>query len=119
MQTCCQSLYFCQFDNAALATVFFAQVSSLLWSEEHKEIISGHGFAKHELIIWKYPSMNRVADLTGKRCSLYLFAFFASGWCNSATRWCALYVGVVRHTYNDAVRQPCFGVWCMLLKCGR
>ncbi|KAM7287620.1 cell division cycle protein 20 homolog [Ixodes scapularis] len=42
-----------------------SQVSSLLWSEEHKEIISGHGFAKHELIIWKYPSMNRVADLTG------------------------------------------------------
>lgn len=42
-----------------------SQVSSLLWSNEYKEIISGHGFAKHELIIWKYPSLNKVADLTG------------------------------------------------------
>ncbi|CAN8004577.1 unnamed protein product, partial [Ixodes hexagonus] len=42
-----------------------SQVSSLLWSEEHKEIMSGHGFAKHELIIWKYPSMSKVTELTG------------------------------------------------------
>lgn len=42
-----------------------SQVSSLLWSNEYKEIISGHGFSKHELIIWKYPSLSKVADLTG------------------------------------------------------
>ncbi|KAL1431347.1 hypothetical protein MTO96_014204 [Rhipicephalus appendiculatus] len=42
-----------------------SQVSSLLWSNEYKEIISGHGFSKHELGIWKYPSMRKVADLTG------------------------------------------------------
>lgn len=42
-----------------------SQVSSLLWSNEYKEIISGHGFSKHELSIWKYPSMRKVAELTG------------------------------------------------------
>lgn len=42
-----------------------SQVSSLLWSNEYKEIISGHGFSKHELGIWKYPSMRKVADLIG------------------------------------------------------
>ncbi|XP_077518321.1 cell division cycle protein 20 homolog isoform X1 [Amblyomma americanum] len=42
-----------------------SQVSSLLWSDEYKEIISGHGFSKHELSIWKYPSMRKVAELTG------------------------------------------------------
>ncbi|XP_037569502.1 cell division cycle protein 20 homolog [Dermacentor silvarum] len=42
-----------------------SQVSSILWSNEHKEIISGHGFSKHELSIWKYPSMRKMAELTG------------------------------------------------------
>ncbi|XP_064476452.1 cell division cycle protein 20 homolog [Ornithodoros turicata] len=42
-----------------------SQVSSLLWSEEYHELISGHGFAQNQLIIWKYPSMTKVAELTG------------------------------------------------------
>lgn len=42
-----------------------SQVSSILWSNEHKELISGHGFSKHELSIWKYPSMRKMAELTG------------------------------------------------------
>lgn len=42
-----------------------SQVCSLLWNEEHKEIVSGHGFAKNQLTIWKYPSLAKVAELTG------------------------------------------------------
>lgn len=42
-----------------------SQVSSLLWSEEYHEVVSGHGFAQNQLIIWKYPSMTKVAELTG------------------------------------------------------
>lgn len=42
-----------------------SQVCSLLWNAEHKEIISGHGFSNNQLTIWKYPTMTRVADLTG------------------------------------------------------
>ncbi|EEZ98810.1 cell division cycle protein 20 homolog [Tribolium castaneum] len=42
-----------------------SQVCALLWSCNYKEIISGHGFANNELIIWKYPAMTKVAELTG------------------------------------------------------
>ncbi|XP_011142016.1 cell division cycle protein 20 homolog isoform X2 [Harpegnathos saltator] len=42
-----------------------SQVCSLLWSTNYKEIISGHGYAQNQLTIWKYPTMTKVADLTG------------------------------------------------------
>lgn len=42
-----------------------SQVSSLLWNKEHREIISGHGFSQNQLSIWSYPTLAKVADLTG------------------------------------------------------
>ncbi|KAJ8030813.1 Cell division cycle protein 20-like [Holothuria leucospilota] len=42
-----------------------SQVSSILWSKEYREIISGHGFSQNQLTIWKYPSMDRVTNLKG------------------------------------------------------
>ncbi|XP_053644802.1 cell division cycle protein 20 homolog isoform X5 [Cherax quadricarinatus] len=42
-----------------------SQVSSILWSSHYKELISGHGFSNHQLTLWKYPTMCKVADLTG------------------------------------------------------
>ncbi len=42
-----------------------SQVCSLLWSTTYKEIVSGHGYAQNQLTIWKYPAMNKVAELTG------------------------------------------------------
>ena len=36
------------------------QVCSILWSKHHKELISGHGFSRNQLTIWKYPSMTKV-----------------------------------------------------------
>ena len=37
-----------------------SQVCSILWSTNYKELISGHGFANNQLIIWKYPGMSKV-----------------------------------------------------------
>lgn len=42
-----------------------SQVCSLLWNKEHREIISGHGFSQNQLTIWKYPTLNKVTELTG------------------------------------------------------
>lgn len=42
-----------------------SQVCGILWSSEYREIISGHGFVNNELIIWKYPQLTKVAELTG------------------------------------------------------
>lgn len=40
-----------------------SQVSGLLWNTEHRELVSGHGFSKNELNIWRYPSLEKVAEL--------------------------------------------------------
>ncbi|CAG4935951.1 unnamed protein product [Parnassius apollo] len=40
-------------------------VCSIVWSTHYKELISGHGYANNQLVIWKYPLMTRVAELTG------------------------------------------------------
>lgn len=42
-----------------------SQVCSILWSTNYKELISGHGFAQNQLVIWKYPTMTRVNELKG------------------------------------------------------
>ncbi len=42
-----------------------SQVCSLLWSKHSKELVSSHGFSQNQLCVWKYPSMTRVAELTG------------------------------------------------------
>ncbi|XP_041483134.1 cell division cycle protein 20 homolog [Lytechinus variegatus] len=42
-----------------------SQVSGILWSREHKELITGHGFAQNQLTIWKYVTMERICDLKG------------------------------------------------------
>ncbi|XP_069718252.1 cell division cycle protein 20 homolog [Phaenicophaeus curvirostris] len=42
-----------------------SQVCSILWSTNYKELISGHGFAQNQLVIWKYPTMVKVTELQG------------------------------------------------------
>lgn len=42
-----------------------SQVSSLLWNETYKEIISGHGYPNNQLTIWQYPNMTSKAELLG------------------------------------------------------
>jgi len=42
-----------------------SQVCNLLWSKNVNEIVSTHGYANHEIVIWKYPSMVKVATLLG------------------------------------------------------
>ena len=42
-----------------------SQVCALQWSANDKELVSSHGYSHNQLILWKYPSMVRVAELTG------------------------------------------------------
>jgi cell division cycle protein 20 (cofactor of APC complex) len=41
-----------------------SQVSGLLWNKNDRELLSSHGFAQNHLTLWKYPSMDRMAELT-------------------------------------------------------
>lgn len=42
-----------------------SQVCSLQWNRHEREILSSHGFSQNQLCLWKYPSMAKVAEMTG------------------------------------------------------
>ncbi|XP_077190232.1 cell division cycle protein 20 homolog [Paroedura picta] len=42
-----------------------SQVCAILWSTNYKELVSGHGFAQNQLVLWKYPTMSKVIELKG------------------------------------------------------
>jgi cell division cycle 20-like protein 1 (cofactor of APC complex) len=42
-----------------------SQVCNLVWSKNVNEIVSTHGYSLNQIIVWKYPSMQKVATLTG------------------------------------------------------
>ncbi|KAF0739348.1 hypothetical protein Ae201684_004917 [Aphanomyces euteiches] len=42
-----------------------SQVCNLLWSKNSNEVVSTHGYSLNQVIVWKYPTMQKVATLTG------------------------------------------------------
>jgi cell division cycle protein 20 (cofactor of APC complex) len=42
-----------------------SQVCQLQWSRHHKELISSHGYSQNQICVWKYPTMTKLAELTG------------------------------------------------------
>jgi len=42
-----------------------SQVCALLWNKNERELLSSHGFTQNQLILWKYPSMVKLAELNG------------------------------------------------------
>lgn len=42
-----------------------SQVCGIIWSKHLKELVSSHGFSQNQIIVWKFPSMTKQADLIG------------------------------------------------------
>ena len=42
-----------------------SQVCAIVWSRNEEELVSSHGFSHNQLTLWKYPSMVKMAELTG------------------------------------------------------
>ncbi|XP_010540329.1 PREDICTED: protein FIZZY-RELATED 2 [Tarenaya hassleriana] len=42
-----------------------SQVCNLVWSKNVNELVSTHGYSQNQIIVWKYPSMSKLATLTG------------------------------------------------------
>jgi len=61
----CIRTWNCQNGNMLSCTETRSQVCSLVWNSEYKEIVSSHGYPDNQIVIWKYPHMSRVAELTG------------------------------------------------------
>ena len=42
-----------------------SQVCNLTFSKNVNELVSTHGYSLNQIMVWKYPSMQKVATLTG------------------------------------------------------
>jgi cell division cycle 20-like protein 1 (cofactor of APC complex) len=42
-----------------------SQVCNLAWSKNVNELVSTHGYSQNQIIVWKYPTMSKIATLTG------------------------------------------------------
>lgn len=42
-----------------------SQVCNLAWSKNSNELVSTHGYSRNQVVVWKYPSMQQIALLTG------------------------------------------------------
>lgn len=56
-----------------------SQVCNLVWSKTLNEIVSTHGYQLNQIIVWKYPTMQQVATLTGHRLRVLYLAMSPDG----------------------------------------
>ena len=42
-----------------------SQVCNLMFSKTSNEIVSTHGYSDNAIVVWKYPSLKKIATLTG------------------------------------------------------
>jgi cell division cycle protein 20 (cofactor of APC complex) len=42
-----------------------SQVCALQWNTHERELLSSHGYSQNQLCLWKYPTMTKMAEMTG------------------------------------------------------
>jgi cell division cycle protein 20 (cofactor of APC complex) len=56
-----------------------SQISGLLWSDKNRELLSSHGYNQNNLVVWKYPQMERLVELNGHANRVLSVAVSANG----------------------------------------
>mmetsp|Transcript_13362 Transcript_13362/g.24735 ORF Transcript_13362/g.24735 Transcript_13362/m.24735 type:complete len:535 (+) Transcript_13362:457-2061(+) len=56
-----------------------SQVCNLMWSKNVNEVVSTHGYSLNQIIIWRYPSMSKIATLTGHTYRVLYLALSPDG----------------------------------------
>eukprot|EP00825_Cyclidium_porcatum_P044481 TRINITY_DN6541_c0_g1_i1.p1 TRINITY_DN6541_c0_g1~~TRINITY_DN6541_c0_g1_i1.p1 ORF type:complete len:566 (-),score=104.62 TRINITY_DN6541_c0_g1_i1:424-2121(-) len=56
-----------------------SQVCNLMFGKNVNELISTHGYSLNEINIWKYPTMEKIADLTGHTSRVLFLAMSPCG----------------------------------------
>ncbi|ONK76913.1 uncharacterized protein A4U43_C02F1190 [Asparagus officinalis] len=56
-----------------------SQVCNLAWSKNVNEIVSTHGYSQNQIMVWKYPSMSKIATLTGHTLRVLYLALSPDG----------------------------------------
>ncbi len=52
---------------------------NLLFSKNVNELVSTHGYSDNAIVVWKYPSMKKVATLTGHSYRVLYLAMSPDG----------------------------------------
>ena len=56
-----------------------SQVCNLIFSKNINEVVSTHGYSLNQIIVWKYPSMEKVTALTGHSYRVLYLAMSPDG----------------------------------------
>ncbi|CAA7398111.1 unnamed protein product [Spirodela intermedia] len=56
-----------------------SQVCNLAWCKTVNELVSTHGYSQNQIMVWKYPSMGKVATLTGHTLRVLYLAVSPDG----------------------------------------
>ncbi|VFR02246.1 unnamed protein product [Cuscuta campestris] len=56
-----------------------SQVCNLVWSKNVNELVSTHGYSQNQVIVWRYPTMSKVATLTGHTYRVLYLAISPDG----------------------------------------
>jgi cell division cycle 20-like protein 1 (cofactor of APC complex) len=66
--------------NTALSCVHTgSQVCNLVWSKSVNELVSTHGCSQKQIIVWRYPTMSKLATLTGHTLRVLYLAISPDG----------------------------------------
>jgi len=66
--------------NTALSCVDTgSQVCNLAWSKNVNELVSTHGYSQNQIIVWRYPTMSKLATLTGHTLRVLYLAVSPDG----------------------------------------
>ncbi|GKA95220.1 protein FIZZY-related 3 [Tanacetum coccineum] len=56
-----------------------SQVCNLAWSKNVNELVSTHGYSQNQIMVWKYPTLSKVATLTGHSMRVLYLAMSPDG----------------------------------------
>eukprot|EP00898_Chlorokybus_atmophyticus_P004129 jgi/Chlat1/4717/Chrsp30S08926 len=66
--------------NSALSSIDTgSQVCNLVWSKNVNELVSTHGYSQNQIIVWRYPTMTKLATLTGHTLRVLYLAMSPDG----------------------------------------
>lgn len=56
-----------------------SQVCNLSWSKNVNELVSTHGYSQNQIVVWRYPGMQKLATLTGHTMRVLYLAVSPDG----------------------------------------
>lgn len=68
-----------RFASTMSADLVGSQVCNLSWSKNVNEIVSTHGYSQNQIIVWKHPTMTKLATLTGHTLRVLYLAVSPDG----------------------------------------